>query len=74
VIVGILFLVIGGMDINRQEKHRVAIIINDLIVFMVFVISVLNIVISSFGIQHVDMSVLSNLKSNTSTQLLMTNG
>lgn len=55
---GICFLVIGGMNINREDKQRAAIILNDIVVMMIFVISVLNIVISAFGIQHVDLTLL----------------
>lgn len=60
VIVGILFLVIGAMDINKEDNHRSAVILNDLVVVFIFVISVVNIIISSFGLQHVDLAMLPN--------------
>lgn len=46
------------MDINKDANHRPAVIINDLVVVFIFVISVINIIISSFGIQHVDYVIL----------------
>ncbi|CAK1584771.1 unnamed protein product [Parnassius mnemosyne] len=51
-IVGLLFVVIGGLDLNDQEDQPSALILNDIIVIFIFVISVLNIVISAFGIEY----------------------
>lgn len=50
--VGILFLIIGGLDINIPGDHLPANIINDIILVLVFVISVVNVVISGFGMEH----------------------
>ena len=52
------------MDINKQENQRAANILNDLILMSIFIISVINIVISSFGIQHVDLSLNNNIRNN----------
>jgi len=54
VIVGILFIAIGAMNINQQQQQRTADILNDVVVLVIFVISAINIIISSFGIQHTD--------------------
>lgn len=53
------------MDINKDVNHRSAVILNDLVVVFIFVISVINIVISSFGIQHVDLTMLPNNNATT---------
>ncbi|XP_075228904.1 ninjurin C isoform X1 [Lycorma delicatula] len=50
--VGILFLIIGGLDLNKQNDRQPAIILNDIILIMIFLISLINVIISSFGIQH----------------------
>ena len=52
------------MDINKQENQRAANILNDLVLMSIFIISVINIVISSFGIQHVDLSLNNNIRNN----------
>merc|ERR1712062_539978 len=57
IIVGILFLVIGGMNINENADQRVADILNDIITVTVFLITLINIVINGFGIRHTDTSV-----------------
>ncbi|KAK9499838.1 hypothetical protein O3M35_002799 [Rhynocoris fuscipes] len=50
--VGILFLIIGGLDINHVGDHLPATILNDIILIMIFVISIVNVVISGFGMEH----------------------
>lgn len=45
-------MVIGGMDLNDHEDQPSAIILNDIIVIFIFVISVINIVVSAFGIEY----------------------
>lgn len=45
-------LVVGGLDINNHEEQRVAIILNDVTLIMVFVILLINVVISGFGMEH----------------------
>ena len=51
-VVGILFLVIGGLNINDEKQHVTADVLNNVIVIMIFVISVINVVLNSFGIEH----------------------
>ncbi|XP_050550736.1 ninjurin-2 isoform X2 [Spodoptera frugiperda] len=51
-LVGLLFVVIGGLDLNDHEDQPSAVILNDVIVIFIFVISVINIVISAFGIEY----------------------
>ena len=49
-IVGILFLVIGGMDINKKPSQRTADILNNVIVVLIFLITLVNVIIN--GIIH----------------------
>lgn len=51
-IVGVLFVVIGGLNINRRKDQNVAHILNDVILVLVFLISIDNVIISGFGIEH----------------------
>ncbi|XP_052755786.1 ninjurin-2 isoform X3 [Galleria mellonella] len=51
-LVGLLFVIIGGLDLNNHEDQPSALILNDVIVIFIFVISVINIVISAFGIEY----------------------
>ncbi len=57
VVVGILFLVIGGLNINEEPKQRTADILNDVIVVVIFLITLVNVIISGFGIRHTDENV-----------------
>ncbi len=50
--VAILFVVIGGLNINKDIDHRAAIILNDMILLLIFFISLINIIISGFGIEY----------------------
>lgn len=45
-------LVVGGLDINNHAEQHVAIILNDITLIMVFVILLINVVISGFGMEH----------------------
>ena len=51
--VGICFLFIGSLNINKPKSQRMADILNNLITIQVFIITVINVVISSFGIEHI---------------------
>ncbi|XP_047510197.1 ninjurin-2 isoform X3 [Pieris napi] len=51
-VVGLLFVLIGGLDLNDHLDQPSAVILNDIIVIFIFVISVINIVISAFGIEY----------------------
>ena len=51
-IVGILFVIIGSLNINRKSDQTAAIIINDIILVFIFVISLINVIISGFGIEY----------------------
>merc|ERR1711981_897571 len=52
VIVGALFLILGGIDINDQERHKTADILNNSTTVLVFIITFVNVIISGFGFQH----------------------
>ena len=58
ILVGILFLIVGSMDINEDSKVRTAVIINDLITIIIFVITAINVVINSFGMRATDADTL----------------
>lgn len=51
-IVGVLFVVIGSLNINRKPDQTAAIIINDVILVLIFLISLINVIISGFGIEY----------------------
>lgn len=51
-LVGILFVIIGSLNINRKKDQTAAIILNDIILVVIFVISVINVIISGFGIEY----------------------
>ncbi|XP_049286641.1 ninjurin-2 isoform X1 [Anopheles funestus] len=50
--VGILFVVIGSLNINRKPDQTAAIVLNDVILVLIFVISLINVIISGFGIEY----------------------
>uniref|UniRef100_A0A182T0B6 Ninjurin-2 n=1 Tax=Anopheles maculatus TaxID=74869 RepID=A0A182T0B6_9DIPT len=51
-LVGILFVVIGSLNINRKPDQTAAIVLNDVILVLIFVISLINVIISGFGIEY----------------------
>jgi len=65
IIVGILFLILGGLDINEDDHKKDADIINNITLVIIFIITVINAFISGFGIRHTDTTVrggMENLK------------
>lgn len=50
--VGLLFVVLGSLDINKRKDQGMAIVLNDIILVLIFVISIINVVISGFGLEH----------------------
>jgi len=54
VLAGILFLVLAGLNINDTKHHKTATILNNVAVAVIFIITVLNVIISTFGIHHTD--------------------
>ncbi|XP_068242143.1 ninjurin-1-like isoform X1 [Palaemon carinicauda] len=54
VLVGVLFLIIGGMNINDPQQHKAADILNNIIVMFLFVISVVNVILNSLGIEQMN--------------------
>lgn len=47
-----MFVAIGSLNINKQQDQTAAIILNDVILVVIFVISVVNVIISGFGIEY----------------------
>lgn len=51
-VVGLMFIVIGSLNINRRKDQTAAVILNDIILVMIFIISLVNVIISGFGIEY----------------------
>lgn len=47
-----MFIIIGSLNINRKNEQKGAIILNDIILVSVFLISIVNVIISAFGMEH----------------------
>lgn len=45
-------MIIGGLNINHQQHHTSAAILNDVILLFIFMITLVNIIISGFGIEY----------------------
>jgi len=50
--VGVLFLIIGSLNLKKIADQRAATIMNDVILVLIFIISFVNIIISSFGMEY----------------------
>jgi len=50
--VGILFLILGALNINVFDQQRAANILNNIITFVLFGISLINVILNSFGLSH----------------------
>jgi len=46
-------LVLGSLNMNKPKNQTMADILNNVITIKIFLISAINVVISSFGIEHV---------------------
>ena len=55
-VVGVLFMIIGMMNINDPEQQTAANILNNVIVVFIFIISVVNVILSSFGIENMNLN------------------
>ena len=56
ILAGILFLVLAVLNINDAKHHKSATILNNVAVAVIFVITVLNVIISTFGVQQNDIN------------------
>ena len=54
VILGIHYLIIAWLNINVEGFQNPASILNDVIVFAIFLVTLINIVISGFGVRTTD--------------------
>merc|ERR1712130_274658 len=63
VLVGVLFLILGGLDINDPDHQKTADILNNTATVVVFLITILNVVISGFNIQHTETAVYNKIES-----------
>jgi len=61
VLLGILFLIVGGLDINDQEHQKTADNLNNTATVLVFIITFINVIISGFGINHTNTTVYDKL-------------
>ncbi|XP_044747450.1 ninjurin-2, partial [Coccinella septempunctata] len=50
--VAIMFVIIGGLNINKERNKNSAMILNDIILVFIFLIAIVNILISGFGIEY----------------------
>lgn len=50
IVVGGLFLMIGGLNINDKPDHKRATLLNDVILLFIFLITSVNVIISGFGL------------------------
>ncbi|KAI8419885.1 hypothetical protein MSG28_008510 [Choristoneura fumiferana] len=66
-LVGLLFVIIGGLDLNDHDDQPSAVILNDVIVIFIFVISVVN--IASAGILAIVISTMDNEGSEREKKL-----
>ncbi|XP_023012162.1 ninjurin C isoform X4 [Leptinotarsa decemlineata] len=57
-VVAILFIIIGGLNINKQRDYKAAIILNDIILMFIFIISIINIIISGFGLEYASQPLM----------------
>ena len=50
---------IGGLNINddAENDQKIADILNDVIVVLIFIITLINVILSGFGIRHTDENV-----------------
>ena len=51
VLLGVLFLILGGLDINDEEHQKTADTLNNTTTVFVFIITFINVIISGFGFQ-----------------------
>ncbi|KAG6454818.1 hypothetical protein O3G_MSEX008889 [Manduca sexta] len=51
-VLGMLCVIVGSLDVNRNENQQPARFYNNIIVLLIFIISIINIVISAFSIKH----------------------
>ena len=56
VLAGILFLVLAGLNISNAKHHKSATILNNVAVAIIFIITVLNVIISTFGVHQNDVN------------------
>lgn len=50
--VAIMFVIIGGLNINKDRNKKAALILNDIILVFIFLIAIVNILISGFGMEY----------------------
>lgn len=63
-LVGGIFLIVGGLDIKKEKDQWKCLVLNDVSVIMVFLITVINITISGFGFDVIS-STNTNLKKQS---------
>merc|ERR1711915_262344 len=61
VIVGVLFLILSGLNINDQEHQKTADILNSTTTAFVFIITIINIIINGFGLNHTNRTVYNQI-------------
>lgn len=57
ILVGILLVVVGRWNINHRKEQNVANVTNNIIVILIFLITVVNVLITAFGDEDNDINV-----------------
>merc|ERR1712038_1873598 len=63
-IVGVLFMIIGAINIEDTESQSTADTLNNVILIIVFFITVINALIGGFGIKDTDSRVINNIATS----------
>jgi len=63
IIVGLLFFLIAMINVNDEESHASAKILNNIILVIVFIITLINAFINGFGIKHTDTAVAATMEN-----------
>ncbi|XP_054708949.1 ninjurin-1-like [Uloborus diversus] len=56
ILVGILLVVVGRWNINRRKEQNIANLTNNVIVILIFLITVVNVLITAFGDEDTDLA------------------
>ncbi|KAG8199889.1 hypothetical protein JTE90_015879 [Oedothorax gibbosus] len=62
IIVGILLVVVGRWNINKRKEQNIANVTNNIIVILIFLITVVNVLITAFGDEDPDYASIPSRK------------
>jgi len=61
IVVGLLFFLIAMINVNDEDSHASAKILNNIILVIVFIITLINAFINGFGIKHTDTAIAATM-------------